>query len=608
MKLRCYCCGRFPIAAGLMAQSFSAGALAAPGTAADTAAPANAPAGYYFHNGDILPMTGRDNRLECLLVIEDTIVFAGQARDCPPLPPGIASVDLKGACLIPGMIDAHAHVVGAAFNALSTDLSPAIATATQPYTIDRVIEILQVEVDKVNADPKLPRWVLAVGFDPSQLATWVNLTVQQFNRLIGAEDIGIIVQAGSGHLSFVNQTTLTWAGIDASTQDPSGGYIGRAPDGTPTGILVEMPAQLLIKNAFEKHGQPAIFGNPFKLAQGIATHLGEALACGLTTLNDPAIGISYGYELEMALIAYARAAAPAVPRMASGIYLNEWDTDPTHRPAAFARGPDFTNPMFVVQAVKLFSDGSNQGVTGLQSQDYTAWALERTQDYSAKHPRGNADATTADLTGLMQTALGYNWQIMVHANGDQAVANVIAAYDSALAGTPDDRRHRIEHCSLATTDDLDAMVRLRLSPSFLIGHVTGWGDVLTQLLGPDRILLLDRCQSALAKGLNISLHSDNPVTPLGPLRMVQDAVTRLTVQQGTLINRAECLSPYDALHAVTAGPAWQCHIDHMVGTLEVGKLADLVVLGASPLTVAPTAIAAIPVQQVYVAGRQAVGA
>ncbi|MGU3496706.1 amidohydrolase [Xanthobacteraceae bacterium A53D] len=571
-----------------------------------------------FFNGKILPMTGPDVRAEGLLMRGDKIEHVGTLADCLAKSPEAVRHDLKGRCLIPGMIDAHMHIVGAAFNSFLTDLSPAHLAKDGRYTLKLVRDALQGALDE--ASDKKESLVLAAGFDPSQLDDWTDLNVDVLAGLTHADTIGIVVQSGSGHITFTNQLMLEWAGITPDTKDPPGGYIGRfkadtlKPNGERedgrrlSGILVEMPAQSLLVDVVKK--KSSIWKKIPEIGPAIHEVFEKSLSTGLTTINDAALGISLGFWEELALVEGARKLY-AHPRIVSTLYVDEWDAKDPRK--SLKDKPKFHGPMFFLKAVKLFADGSNQGVTGLQSAPYSSWALERTSDYSSDHPKGNSDITPDTLARFMSAAIAESRPCLVHANGDQAVANVIAAYEKAIgkrdtvAGKPGEPlRHRIEHCSLATTAHFEAMARLHVSPSFLIAHVTGWGDVLTKILGKDadnkdRVLLLDRCKTALDKTLTISLHSDHPVTPLGPLKMVQDAVTRMT-RGGHVLNPDERLTPYQALHAVTAGAAWQCDIDTHVGTLAEGKSADLVILDRSPLEGDPATIASIKICEVYVAG------
>ena len=209
---------------------------------------------------------------------------------------------------------------------------------------------------------------------------------------------------------------------------------------------------------------------------------------------------------------------------------------------------------------------------------------------------------------MVKIAIEKNWPLMIHANGNRAIDNVITAYRKALNGKSGlIKRHRIEHCSLPTEQAIGDMFELGLSPSFLIGHVGYWGHVFKKTIFEDKALLLDPCQSALRKDMRITFHSDYMVTPLGPLRMMEQAITRVMEQDPNkeVLNKEERLTPAQALKAITYDAAWQCHADTWVGSLEVGKLADYVILAEDPITVKdPSNIRNISVLETWIGGIQ----
>jgi hypothetical protein len=180
------------------------------------------------------------------------------------------------------------------------------------------------------------------------------------------------------------------------------------------------------------------------------------------------------------------------------------------------------------------------------------------------------------------------------------------AIEAALKKTPrPDARHRIEHSTVLHVEQMRRMKALGISPSFTIGHVYYWGQPLsTTILGPERGNLIDPCLSALQNGLRISFHSDYQVTPLGPLRYVHNAVTRLMRGTNDVLNASEKLSVDQALRAVTIDAAWQCRVDAIVGSLEAGKYADLVLLAQDPHAVAPEEIINIVVNETWLEGRR----
>ena len=150
------------------------------------------------------------------------------------------------------------------------------------------------------------------------------------------------------------------------------------------------------------------------------------------------------------------------------------------------------------------------------------------------------------------------------------------------------------------------MKALGMGPSFLINHVHYWGHVMRdQVFGPDKVQLLDRCRAVEEVGLNWVMHTDAPVSPLGSLHKIRVAVQRdLWKEPDTILAPQERVSVEEAIRAITINAAWQAHSEHEIGSLEPGKLADLVVLDSDPRSVDPVAISDIKVSETWMDGRQ----
>jgi hypothetical protein len=252
----------------------------------------------------------------------------------------------------------------------------------------------------------------------------------------------------------------------------------------------------------------------------------------------------------------------------------------------------------MVRAVgwKIVSDGSNQGFSGLQREPYL----------HSEH-KGVAYVAPQDLIDMVEERLRRGWALVIHANGDQAIDNTLDAYESAwnkglMTNTP----CRIEHCSILHDEQIARIKKMNLSPSFLIGHVHYWGQAMRDtIFGEVKVNLLDRTRACEDAGIRWTLHSDEPVTEMGPLRCIQNAVTRkLWKEPDTVLAAQECITVDMALRAMTRDAAWQCHSDHEVGSLEAGKFADFVLLDEDPREVDPDNIGQIKVLQTWMGGRQ----
>ncbi|MDA0977115.1 MAG: amidohydrolase family protein, partial [Proteobacteria bacterium] len=245
---------------------------------------------------------------------------------------------------------------------------------------------------------------------------------------------------------------------------------------------------------------------------------------------------------------------------------------------------------------KIVSDGSNQGFSGLQREPYLY-----------RDDRGIPYVEPDDLTAMVIDRAKRGWALAIHANGDRAIDNVLAAYEKAWdQGLLNHTPCRIEHCSILHDEHIDKIAKMGLSPSFLIGHVYYWGQAMRdKVFGHTKARLLDRTAACEAKGIRWTLHSDEPVTEMGPLRCIENAVTRkMWKEPGTILAPEECISVEAALRAMTRDAAWQCHSDHEVGSLEPGKLADLVILSDDPRAVDPNRIGDIQVLETWMGGRR----
>jgi predicted amidohydrolase YtcJ len=257
--------------------------------------------------------------------------------------------------------------------------------------------------------------------------------------------------------------------------------------------------------------------------------------------------------------------------------------------------PGVRSKRFTLNGIKAWADGSNQGLTGFQRKPY----LGSTN-------RGALNYTPQEIEAVIRQAHEANWQIGVHANGDAAIDTVLDAFER-VAGVGGARklRHRIEHCSILDRGQIARMHKLGVSPSFLIGHVHYWGRAFKdRLLGVERANRLDPCRSALAGGLRISLHSDYNVTPIDPLRCIENAVVRDMHEGGDVLNPNECITPMQGIRAMTIDAAWQCHLDHQCGSLEIGKVADFVVLERDPTKVPAKEISKIAIHSTWLDGER----
>jgi predicted amidohydrolase YtcJ len=480
-------------------------------------------------------------------------------------------VELRGRALLPGFVDAHGHFPGTGVFARVADLnSPPIGDVR---TLDDLVECLREQERSRGSG-----WVLGMGYDDSLLAEGRHPTRADLDRVSSERPVAAIHI--SGHLAALNGRGLEQLGIGAATPDPPGGVIRRDAAGEPTGVLEEMAMEPL-----RVAMRPGLLDALAIVREGSRRYL----AAGVTTAQ-----VGYATRELLGLVHLVRFGL--LP-----LRLVVWpDLELADEVLAGRRrleSPDESWLRF--GAVKLIADGSIQG--------YTAWL---TSPYHVAPGgdssfRGYPRMAPEELAERVSRYHAAGLQVAVHGNGDAAIDAVLGALERAARETPRaDARPVVIHAQMTRPDQLDRMAALGAIPSFFGLHVYYWGDRHRDLfLGPERAARISPAASARARGLRFTLHCDTPVIPIEPLRAVATAVARRT-RSGAELGPEERVSAQAALRAVTIDAAFQHFQEASRGSLEPGKLADLVILSRSPLE-DPEHADAIRVEETIVGGRSA---
>lgn len=522
-----------------------------------------------FKGGSVLTMNDKAPRAEALAIRGDRILAVGGTADIEALSgPKTRIVDLKGRTLMPGFVEPHMHSTFVVMDDW-INVSPIIvANFTDVWT----------RLREGVAKAKEGEWVRAQQFDPSITQGARIPSLADLDEL--APNNPFFMQESNGHIAYANSVALKLVGITRDTADPSGARFVRDANGNLTGRLEEMAAQAPF---IDKMPQPSAT----EIQARIRRLINLASSVGCTTLHDCGVGLMAGVNDLALLDAVMADNAPARYRgMLISTIMDDWEK--------MGLKPGHGNDIFRLDGIKAWADGSNQAKTGYQRENYIG-----------TDSRGALNYSLEQMTETIRRAHAGGWQVGVHANGDAAIDTTIEAYAAVLKDQPPtDLRHRIEHCSMLHPDQMQKMRELGLSPSFLIGHVRWWGKAFQdRIFGPERARFYDPCASAIAAGLKISLHSDWNVTPIEPLRYVEDAVTRVMNEGGDVFNPQERIPVDAALRAVTIDAAWHCHMDDKAGSLEAGKFADLAILEQDP-TADSVAIGKIKVSETWMAGEQ----
>ncbi len=268
-------------------------------------------------------------------------------------------------------------------------------------------------------------------------------------------------------------------------------------------------------------------------------------------------------------------------------------------PEMVARGTEFGTPyrnhLKWPAGVKIVGDGSPQGKTAFFTQPYLTGGPSGEKDW-----RGEPNVTLDSLKYLVRLAYDHNVQVEYHANGDASIDRLLEAHEAA--GAPEKRRTTVIHSQFIRPDQLDKYVEYGFIPSFFTNHAFFWGDLHVKNLGEGRASFLSPMKTARAKGLRMSNHTDAAVTPADPIFTIWTAVNR-TTRSGRVLGPGERVAPLDALKAVTIDAAYQYFEETTKGSIEAGKLADLVILSDNPLTIDPAKIADIRVLETIKEGK-----
>lgn len=285
-----------------------------------------------------------------------------------------------------------------------------------------------------------------------------------------------------------------------------------------------------------------------------------------------------------------------IPKLVSE-YFPDFNGGPMSLPEEAAASFGAYRDRLKLGGIKFALDGSPQGKTAFWSKPLLTPGPEGEANW-----RGQPLFPPELVNKAAAEAFGKGIPVFAHCNGDAAIDMMIDAARLAGVKANQDRRTVIIHSQFMRPDQLDDYADLGFTPSFFTVHAFFWGDVHLENLGQERAFFLSPMKSAKAKGVRFSNHNDFSVTPAEPMRMVQTAVDR-TSRKGVVIGPDERVDPWTALKAITIDAAWQIREENAKGTIEPGKLADLVILDANPMTVPVAKIAEIKVVETFKEGK-----
>lgn len=535
--------------------------------------PPQPPKHQLFINGVVLTMDAADRVASALALEGERIVAVGDSADLKTRYGRDAVIhDLAGKALLPGFVDAHSHFPASGLSVFGVDLnSPPIGDLTS-------IAQLQQRLRAKAATTKKGAWIFGFGYDDTLLAEKRHPTRQELDAV--STEQPIYVWHVSGHMGVANSRALALAGIGPNTPNPPGGVIVRDARGEATGLVQENSAIEMQKLAMKI--------GPLDFLRMVRAASAEYAAQGVTTAQSGAAAAETAKGLGLA------SRFGLVPMRLE--LWPMWDSLGPELRDGKAKVADYDTDRLRLGPVKFFSDGSIQGYTGFLGHPYHV-PYHGDAEYRG-FPTMEQKRLVAEIGRYHRAGI----QLAIHANGDAAIDNVLDAIEIAQQETPrPDIRHILVHAQMARADQLDRMARLSVTPSFFSAHTYYWGDRHRDIfIGPERAADISPTRWAKDRGLRFSVHLDTPVVPMNPRLLLWSTVNRLT-SSGRVIGPGQHLTVMEALRAMTIDAAWQIHQEDRIGSLEPGKLADLVVLSDDPRK-HPEAIRDLAVETTLVGG------
>ena len=513
-----------------------------------------------FKNGKVITVNEKDEICEAVAIKGNKIVFVGSNEDLEKIIDEKTKVyDLKGRTLMPGMIDTHIHpfLIGL----LGTDPdSPMISLFG-----DRIKSIADIknEIDKVLAIKKPGEWVSMWGYEAPNLIEKRDPTIEELDAF--APENPVQCMEGSGHKSMFNSKALEIIGLytaEDAKKYPEGDV--EVKDGKLTGMLYGVTLFLLWSK---------VDYSPAAMEKAALYSSDLFVKAGLTSIHDMGACDKPSYHA-MQKLCRERKFKPRVYMALHSIYGKPFSKEDNAHYLALGLMPGLGDEYFKIGSNKFMIDGGSSGPSCYTREPYdhdptlhreTAWTKDEVADYIK----------------FINDAEG---QATAHAIGDGAVEWMVEGYEKAFETNPrPDLRHRIEHCTLTDQDLIDRMAKMNICPSVNAGIVAKNGGNYERFYGK-RNDYFGALKSMIDAGMKPSLQSDAPSGPFG-LECLDGAINRYDRVRNIQCNQKQAVSVLEAIRIATLYGAYGAYEENIKGSLEVGKLADMIVLSDDILSI-----------------------
>ncbi len=502
--------------------------------------------------------------------------------------PDTLTIDLHGCTVLPGINDSHSHA------ALWAGTRPPLVLDLA-FPVARSVRDIRESVRQGVASVEEDEWVRGVGWDAGYLEECVGDRGFRLDRRLLDEvspNNPVALVDFSVHTLWVNSRALERAGVDRDTPQPVGGGIEKDAAGEPTGILREFAAENLVMSVIPPLSRA-------RKKQAVDAALEEMSALGITSITDPALGPggnsyqggllgSDSIGVYQDLLDEGRLKVRVNILYLFGEYGANSLADLRGALPLLGFHSGFGNEKLQIGGIKVFADGIPPNRTAWMSEEYLGGGRGHLM-----LPGQTDEERVLELEQMVRFAHGHGFQVGVHCIGDLAIEAALGAFAKAETEDPRGLRHYLMHVDFITREQAEVAARQGFGVN--ITPTLPWtiSDQLVGIVGLDRVKREWPYRTIVDAGCRMAASSDAPCTYPSWLQGVQSAVLRETKATGTVYSADQRLTVSEALRAYTIDGAWQDRQEHLKGSIEPGKLADLCVLDQDILAVDPHDIAAI---------------
>jgi len=507
-----------------------------------------------FINGCVITIDQEDRICDAAAVAGNKIVYVGNSADALKLRNARTDViDLKGRALIPGFIDAHCH---ATTYGIAKQQLPC-----SPQDVSSIEELLKVIARKASITAP-GEWILGRGYNHLSMREKRHPTRWELDSV--APNHKVFLVRTCGHLAVANSNVLAEFDIGPTTPDPEGGKIDKDPGGQPTGLLYEQAAMKI-----RMQTQPS----SSELESALQRMNRDFLRLGITSLHDASgvnpeeistfqKGVSEGW-IKTRLYLMVRSAGD-ICQLGDSFLKTGLVTG-------------FGNERIRIGPYKLMIDGAGSSGSAAMKNPYRGDA----QNF------GILNISEQELNEKIENAHRRGFQIALHAIGDRAIEMALNSYERALTRYPRaNHRHRIEHCGFLSDDLLERLIKLQVTPVLGLSFLYELGDNYREIYEQHDLERAYPLRCLLQNGSKGAMSSDAPVIHPNPMHGLYFAVAHKT-KSGHAIAPDQRVELLQALRAYTLHGAYASFEERIKGSIEMGKLADLVVLSSSILSSSP---------------------